>query len=192
MQEENLSGAVLSGKYRLTRKLGRLALGDMYAAERLQQGEVIVQILRTEHLAHALRSETFLANASLPPIEARPDCLVWRETARAEDGTPYHVYALSGIRRDELATLLQAQAHASGDTAGPQAQGTQGSARHGTLQSHKITLMEQRLQAPAPPPAIVNDPRERSERGVQHVYVLLLVLLAFASGFLVGYAKRGP
>jgi len=91
----SLVGAVLSRKYRLTRKIGEGGMGEVYAAESTADGRrVAVKILLRAHVADAAVLERFLEEGRLSQRLMHPNIVRVHDTDQAEDGTPYIVMEL--------------------------------------------------------------------------------------------------
>jgi serine/threonine-protein kinase len=89
-REPSLVGAVISRRYRLTRKLGTGGMGVVYAGERVSDGApVALKLLLSEFHKDESVLTRFLDEARATERLVHPNILRIFETGRAEDGTPY-------------------------------------------------------------------------------------------------------
>jgi len=90
-----LVGAVLSRKYRLTRKIGEGGMGEVYAAESLSDGSrCAVKILHRALVTDVAVLGRFLEEGRLSQRLAHPNIVRVLDADQAEDGTPYIVMEL--------------------------------------------------------------------------------------------------
>jgi serine/threonine-protein kinase len=95
MSAESMVGAVLNGKWRLTRLLGEGGMGAVYAADGLQgQGARAIKVLHPEFVNEPQILERFFKEGfAAQQLEHLNIARVF-EHAQAEDGTPYLVMEL--------------------------------------------------------------------------------------------------
>jgi serine/threonine-protein kinase len=88
-------GAVLGGKYRLTRRLGDGAMGTVFAAQHERLGrEVAVKILRADLCSHVETAARFQREAELVTRIGHPSIVAVYDFGRADDGSLYYVMEL--------------------------------------------------------------------------------------------------
>ena len=88
--EDSLVGAVLSRRFRLTRKLGTGGMGAVYATDQMQDGRpVAVKVLLPDFVKEPAVRERFLEEARACQRLLHPNILRVYECIEAEDGTPY-------------------------------------------------------------------------------------------------------
>jgi serine/threonine protein kinase len=88
-------GAVLSERYRLTRKLGEGGMGEVYEAEPLNGGaHVALKVLRGEYFADMQVRSRFIDEAQTCMRLVHPNIVRVVECAQTEDGLPYLVMEL--------------------------------------------------------------------------------------------------
>jgi serine/threonine-protein kinase len=93
--DRSLTGAVLSRRWKLGRKIGEGGMAEVYAAEPLSGGEAVaVKILRQDFLQEQAVVDRFLEEAQVSSRLIHPNIVRVLETARAEDGSPYLVMEL--------------------------------------------------------------------------------------------------
>jgi serine/threonine protein kinase len=91
----NLSGAVLSRRYRLTAEIGRGGMGAVYAAQTLDGGApVAIKILHPFFVADETVMTRFLEEGRTCMRLLHPNILRIHECLAAEDGSPYLVMDL--------------------------------------------------------------------------------------------------
>jgi serine/threonine-protein kinase len=91
----SLTGAVLSRRWRVGRKIGEGGMAEVYAADPLDgQGTVAVKIVRPEFIEETGVVERFLEEARVSARLIHPNIIRIVESARAEDGSPYLVMEL--------------------------------------------------------------------------------------------------
>jgi eukaryotic-like serine/threonine-protein kinase len=91
----SLSGAVLSRRFRVGRKLGEGGMGEVYAAMPVDGGPpVAVKVLRTEFLLEPQVLSRFLEEGRTSVRLIHPNIVRVFEAAQAEDGSPYIVMEL--------------------------------------------------------------------------------------------------
>jgi serine/threonine protein kinase len=91
----NLSGAVLSRRYRLKAEIGRGGMGAVYAAETLDGGApVAIKILHPFFVADETVMNRFLEEGRTCMRLVHPNILRIHECLAAEDGSPYLVMDL--------------------------------------------------------------------------------------------------
>jgi len=89
------TGAVLSGRYRLTRKLGEGGMGEVYEAEPLNGGaHVALKVLRGEYFADMQVRSRFIDEAQTCMRLVHPNIVRVVECAQTDDGLPYLVMEL--------------------------------------------------------------------------------------------------
>jgi serine/threonine protein kinase len=90
-----LTGAVLSRRWRIGKKLGEGGMGEVYAAEPVAGGpRVAIKVLRQEFLADALVLARFLEEGRTCTGLIHPNIVRVLECGEAEDRTPYLVMEL--------------------------------------------------------------------------------------------------
>ncbi len=88
--DDSLVGAVLSRRFRLTRKLGTGGMGSVYATDATQDGRAVaVKILHSEFVKEPGVCERFLEEARSCQRLIHPNILRVFECLQAEDGSPY-------------------------------------------------------------------------------------------------------
>jgi serine/threonine-protein kinase len=93
--DRSLTGAVLSRRWKLGRKIGEGGMAEVYAAEPLGGGEAVaVKIMRQDFLQEQAVIDRFLEEAQVSSRLIHPNIVRVLETARAEDGSPYLVMEL--------------------------------------------------------------------------------------------------
>jgi len=91
----DLVGAVLSRRYRLTKKLGEGGMGSVYAAQGVDDARTCaVKIVHPEWLGELTVLSRFLEEGRTAQRLVHPNILRVFETAEAEDGSPYLVMEL--------------------------------------------------------------------------------------------------
>jgi serine/threonine protein kinase len=86
----NLVGAVLSRRFRLTKRIGDGGMGEVYAAEPLDGGvPVAVKILHPEFVSDPQVLARFLDEARVCERLIHPNIVRVHESLTAEDGSPY-------------------------------------------------------------------------------------------------------
>jgi|HubBroStandDraft_1064217.scaffolds.fasta_scaffold15869_2 eukaryotic-like serine/threonine-protein kinase len=89
------TGTVLSGRYRLTRKLGEGGMGEVYEAEPLHGGpHVALKVLRGEYFSDQQVRSRFIDEAQTCMRLVHPNIVRVVECAQTEDGLPYLVMDL--------------------------------------------------------------------------------------------------
>jgi serine/threonine protein kinase len=89
------TGAVLSGRYRLTRKLGEGGMGEVYEAEPLNGGpHVALKVLRGEYFSDMQVRSRFIDEAQTCMRLVHPNIVRVVEVAQTEDGLPFLVMEL--------------------------------------------------------------------------------------------------
>ncbi len=89
------TGTILSGRYRLTRKLGEGGMGEVYEAEPLHGGApVALKVLRGEYFADLQVRSRFIDEAQTCMRLVHPNIVRVVECAQTEDGLPYLVMEL--------------------------------------------------------------------------------------------------
>jgi serine/threonine-protein kinase len=87
------SGALVGGRYRLERLLGKGGMGDVWAAtHRLTRRPAALKFLRDARGRHSLRR--FLREARAPGLVRHPNVLQVQDTVELADGTPVLVMEL--------------------------------------------------------------------------------------------------
>src|SRR5580698_5186171 len=89
------TGTVLSGRYRLTRKLGEGGMGEVYEAEPLAGGaRVALKVLRGEFFADMHVRSRFVDEAKTCMRLVHPNIVRVTDCAQTDDGLPYLVMEL--------------------------------------------------------------------------------------------------
>jgi serine/threonine protein kinase len=89
------TGTVLSGRYRLTRKLGEGGMGEVYEAEPLAGGaRVALKVLRGEFFADMHVRSRFVDEAKTCMRLVHPNIVRVADCAQTDDGLPYLVMEL--------------------------------------------------------------------------------------------------
>jgi serine/threonine protein kinase len=89
------AGAVLSGRYRLTRKLGEGGMGEVYEAAPVHGGPpVALKVLRGEYFADMQVRSRFIDEAQTCMRLVHPNIVRVIECAQTDDGLPYLVMDL--------------------------------------------------------------------------------------------------
>jgi len=95
MSSESMIGAVLNGKWRLTRLLGEGGMGAVFAADGLQgQGQRAIKVLHQEFVNEPQILDRFFKEGYAAQQLQHPNVAKIFESAQAEDGTPYLVMEL--------------------------------------------------------------------------------------------------
>ncbi|MBI5534988.1 MAG: serine/threonine protein kinase [Deltaproteobacteria bacterium] len=95
MTAETMVGAVLNGKWRLTRLLGEGGMGAVFAAEGMQgQGPRAIKVLHPEFVNEPQILDRFSREAVAAQQLDHPNVARVFEHAQAEDGSPYLVMEL--------------------------------------------------------------------------------------------------
>ena len=90
-----LVGAIVSRRWRLSRKLGEGGMGEVYAAEPVSGGRAVaLKILRRDFLDNGDVRARFLEEGHTCMRLAHPNVVRVTECAQAEDGSPYIVMEL--------------------------------------------------------------------------------------------------
>jgi serine/threonine-protein kinase len=90
-----LAGAVLSRAYRLSRKLGDGGMGEVYAAESLEDGrKVAIKLIHHEFMSEPVVLQRFAEEAATCQRLVHPNIVRVYEARTAEDGSPYMVMEL--------------------------------------------------------------------------------------------------
>jgi serine/threonine protein kinase len=88
-------GTVLSGRYRITRKLGEGGMGEVYEAEPVSGGpHVALKVLRVEYFADTEVRSRFVDEAQTCMRLLHPNIVRVLECAQTEEGMPYLVMEL--------------------------------------------------------------------------------------------------
>jgi serine/threonine-protein kinase len=91
----SLTGAVLSRRWRVGRKIGEGGMAEVYVADPIDGGtQVAVKIVRAEYLEDRAVLERFLEEARVSARLIHPNIVRVHECAAAEDGSPYLVMEL--------------------------------------------------------------------------------------------------
>ena len=91
----NLVGAVLSRRFRLTKRIGDGGMGEVYAADPIEGGApVAIKILHPEFVGDAQVLARFLDEARVCERLIHPNIVRVHESLTAEDGSPYIVMEL--------------------------------------------------------------------------------------------------
>ncbi len=92
---EALVGAVLNGRWKLTRLLGEGGMGAVYEADGLRgEGKRAIKLLHPEFVKEDQILQRFFAEAQASKSLTHPNIAQVYESATAEDGTPYLVMEL--------------------------------------------------------------------------------------------------
>jgi serine/threonine-protein kinase len=95
MTSETMIGAVLNGKWRLTRLLGEGGMGAVFSADSLQGlGQRAIKVLHPEFVNEPQILERFFRECFAAQQLEHPNVAKVFEHAQAEDGTPYLVMEL--------------------------------------------------------------------------------------------------
>jgi eukaryotic-like serine/threonine-protein kinase len=107
---DSMIGAVLNGKWKLTRPLGEGGMGAVFAAEGLGgEGQRAIKILHPEYVNEPQILQRFFAEAYAAQQLEHPNVAKVYEHAQAEDGSPYLVMELlEGIPLSEYVQPGQA------------------------------------------------------------------------------------
>ncbi len=88
-------GKVLSGRWKLIRKLGEGGYGSVYEAEHLiLRGPVAIKVLQVEHAQDAALLARFIREAQAAAMIRHPHIVEVRDFGREQDGRPYLVMEL--------------------------------------------------------------------------------------------------
>jgi eukaryotic-like serine/threonine-protein kinase len=89
------TGAVLSGRYRLTRKLGEGGMGEVYEAQPVNGGPLVaLKVLRGEYFVDLQVRARFVDEAQMCMRLVHPNIVRVVDCAQTEDGLPYLVMEL--------------------------------------------------------------------------------------------------
>lgn len=90
-----LVGAVLNGRFRLTRLLGEGGMGAVYEADSMRgEGKRAIKLLHPEYINEPQVLSRFFAEADAVRSLSHPNIAPVYDAGRAEDGTPYIVMEL--------------------------------------------------------------------------------------------------
>ena len=100
---DSMVGAVLNGRWRLTKLLGEGGMGAVFSAEDLNgEGQRAIKILHPEYVNEPVILQRFFAEAYAAQQLQHPNVARVYEHAQAEDGSPYLVMELlKGIALSE-------------------------------------------------------------------------------------------
>ena len=99
-------GAVLNGKWKLTKLLGYGGMGAVFAAQDLQQPrQVAIKMLHAEYVHEPRILERFIAEANTAQRLHHPNITAVFDSGQAEDGSPYLVMEL--LKGKSLADFLE-------------------------------------------------------------------------------------
>jgi serine/threonine-protein kinase len=95
LDNRTLTGAILSRRWRLGRRIGEGGMAEVYAADPLDGGHpVAIKIMRPEFLDEKAVIDRFLEEARFSARLIHPNIVRVHEGAVAEDGSPYMVMEL--------------------------------------------------------------------------------------------------
>ena len=104
--KEDLTGRVLSGKYRVRRLLGRGGFGTVYEAEDEMLGALVaVKVLNRKAASHEQAIERFLEEAKVLTNLDHPNIVRWITFDKTDNDL--HYFVMEYLRGEELSTLLR-------------------------------------------------------------------------------------
>lgn len=104
-QRRELWGAVLDGRYRLSRPLGSGATAVVFAARDRENRSVAVKLLDTPHAADAELIQRLRNEARISSEVRHPGIVACHDQGSLHDGSPYVVF--ERVRGDSLLALLR-------------------------------------------------------------------------------------
>ncbi len=107
METEARLAAVLSGRYRIVRRLGEGGMGAVYLAEQIAVGNrpVALKVLSRKLLDHPNFIQRFRDEAASTGRIPHPNVVTVYESGQADDGTPYYI-AMEFLEGESLRQAL--------------------------------------------------------------------------------------